>query len=104
MAIGGMAVNVVAALILHRVSNKLLMGIGALAYTLSSMLYALNKTSYSYWAMVFPAMVLGVIGADFQFNVANVRPISTSLPPGIQNPLTNSRCTSCPLSPKPSNP
>jgi nitrate/nitrite transporter NarK len=72
MAIGGMAVNVVAAFILHRVSNKFLMGIGALAYTLAFLFYALNKMSYPYWAMVFPGMILGVIGADFQFNVANV--------------------------------
>jgi nitrate/nitrite transporter NarK len=74
MAIGGMAVNIVAAFILHRVSNKLLMGIGALAYTLAFMFYALNKTSYSYWAMVFPGLCLAVVGADFQFNVANVSP------------------------------
>jgi hypothetical protein len=72
MAIGGIAVNIVAALILHRVSNKLLMGIGAIAYTISFLLYSLNKTGYTYWAMVFPALCLAVVGADFQFNVTNV--------------------------------
>lgn len=83
MAIAGLAVNVVAAFILHSVSNKLLMGIGALAYTVAFMLYALNKTSYSYWAMVFPALCLSVVGADFQFNVANV---STFLPLQLTSP------------------
>jgi nitrate/nitrite transporter NarK len=72
MAIGGIAVNIIAALILHKVSNKLLMGIGAISYTISFLLYSLNKTKYSYWAMVFPALLLAVIGADFQFNVTNV--------------------------------
>ncbi|KAF2427147.1 MFS general substrate transporter [Tothia fuscella] len=77
MAIGGLAVNVVAALVLHRVSNKLLVGIGAISYTLAFLLYALNKTSYSYWAMLFPGMIGAVIGADFQANVTNMYVISS---------------------------
>ena len=58
---------------MHKVSNKLLMGVGAISYTISFVLYALNKTSYPYWAMIFSALILAVIGADFQFNVTNVR-------------------------------
>jgi nitrate/nitrite transporter NarK len=78
MAIGGIAVNIVAAFILHRVSNKLLMGIGAVSYTVSFLLYSLNKTKYSYWPMIFPALLLAVVGADFQFNVTNVRIFNSS--------------------------
>jgi len=84
MAIAGLAVNIIAAVILHCVSNKLLMGIGAVAYTLSFLLEALNKTEYSYWPMIFPALCLGVVGADFQFNVTNV---CHSFPPS-RSPLS----------------
>jgi nitrate/nitrite transporter NarK len=79
MAIGGIAVNIIAAFILHRVSNKLIMGVGAVSYTISFLLYSLNKTKYSYWPMIFPALLFAVIGADFEFNVTNVR-ISIVLP------------------------
>ncbi len=72
-AIAGITVNVVAGLILHRVSNKLLAGIGALAYLCSSVLLATMKKDSSYWAFIFPSLLLSVIGADLQFNVANVR-------------------------------
>jgi predicted MFS family arabinose efflux permease len=72
MAIMGTLVNVIAAMILHRVSNKLLMGIGAAAYMLSSTLYGLNRADMSYWAFIFPALCLNVIGADLEFNVTNV--------------------------------
>jgi len=62
----------IAAFVLHRVSNKLLMGVGALAYVVSFVLAAVQKSGASYWAFAFPSMCLSVIGADSQFNVANV--------------------------------
>ncbi len=73
-AIGGILVNIIAGLVLHRVNNKLLTGIGALAYLGSSVLLATMKEKSSYWAFIFPSLVLSVIGADLQFNVANVSP------------------------------
>lgn len=71
-AIGGIIVNIIAGLILHRVNNKLLAGIGTLAYTCSSVLLATMKEDSSYWAFIFPSLLFAVIGADLQFNVANV--------------------------------
>lgn len=71
-AIGGIIVNIIAGLILHRVSNRLLVGIGALAYLGSVLLLALIQGNHPYWAFIFPALLLSVIGADLQFNVANV--------------------------------
>ena len=71
-AIAGILVNVVAAMILHRVSNKLLAGIGAIAYFFASILLALMKESNAYWPFIFPSLILSVIGADLQFNVAIV--------------------------------
>lgn len=50
------------------------MGVGALAYFVSFMLAAVQRHGDSYWAFSFPALALCVVGADFEFNVANVRP------------------------------
>lgn len=72
MAICGIIANAVAGMILHRVSNKLLMYIGTLSYLTAFVLLALNRYSASYWAFCFPAFCLMVIGADFEFNVANM--------------------------------
>jgi len=71
-AIGGILVNIIAGFVLHRVDNKLLTGIGALSYLGSVLLLALMKEGSSYWAFIFPSLLLSVIGADLQFNVANV--------------------------------
>jgi hypothetical protein len=78
-------IQVVAGLILHLVSNKILMGIGTFAYTVASILVAVQRTGDSYWAFTFPALIVIVVGADFHFNVANVSP----LPPFSHQP-TNS--------------
>ncbi|KAF2491371.1 major facilitator superfamily transporter [Lophium mytilinum] len=84
MAIMGLIANVIAALILHKVSNKLLMGVGACSYTLCFLLAAVNRHSDSYWAFIFPALIFSVIGADLEFNVANMYVLS-SLPPERQS-------------------
>lgn len=49
------------------------MGVGAISYLGSFLLLALlQEIRLYYWAFVFPALLLAVIGADLQFNVANV--------------------------------
>ena len=72
MVVFGLLANLVAALIQHKVSNKLLVGIGACAYFVSFMLAAVQRYGDSYWAFFFPSLCICVIGADFQFIVANV--------------------------------
>lgn len=72
LAISGVIVNVIAGLVLHRVSNKLLMLIAQLAYTTAFILLAVNLKTSSYWMFCFPAFVIAVIGADLSFNVANM--------------------------------
>ena len=84
MAIMGILVNIFAALVLHRISNKILMIVGAAAYTLSFLLFALNRESNSYWAFCFVGLCLCVIGADLEFNVANMYVVS-ALPPSQQS-------------------
>lgn len=84
MAIAGLLVNMVAGLILHKVSNKLLMLIGTSAYSAAFLLLAVNRHSTSYWALCFPAFILMVVGADLEFNVANMYVVS-SMPPSQQS-------------------
>ncbi|OCK85281.1 MFS general substrate transporter [Lepidopterella palustris CBS 459.81] len=84
MAIMGIVVNIIAAMVLHKVSNKLLMGIGACAYVVSFLLAAVQRHGDSYWAFTFPALCLCVLGADFEFNVANMYVLS-ALPPTRQS-------------------
>jgi len=48
------------------------MGIGACSYVISFLLVAVQRYGDSYWAFIFPALILCVVGADFEFNVANV--------------------------------
>ncbi|KAJ5183963.1 hypothetical protein N7492_001579 [Penicillium capsulatum] len=84
MVVSGVLVNVVCALILHKVSNKLLTGIGALAYTASFLILSFMKQETIYWAFIFPALLLVVVGADIQFNVTNMY-VMSSLPPSQQS-------------------
>lgn len=84
MVVSGVLVNVVCGLILHRVSNKLLTGIGALAYTASFLILSFMNEDAIYWVYVFPALVLVVVGADIQFNVTNMY-VMSSLPPSQQS-------------------
>ncbi|KAH6714994.1 major facilitator superfamily domain-containing protein [Leptodontidium sp. MPI-SDFR-AT-0119] len=84
MAIGGILVNIIAGLVLHKINNKLLTAIGALSYLGSSLLLANMKVDSSYWAFIFPALLLSVIGADLEFNVANMY-VMSSLPPAQQS-------------------
>ena len=84
MAVSGIIVNVIAGLILHRVSNKLLMYVGTLAYFVAFLLFGVNRASSSYWAFCFPALTIQVIGADLEFNVANMY-VMSSMPPSQQS-------------------
>jgi MFS family permease len=77
--VGGLIVNIVAALVMHRVSNKLLMIIGAVAYAISSALISAMPAGSSWWAFTFPSLLLSVIGADFEFTVTNMY-VMSSLP------------------------
>jgi predicted MFS family arabinose efflux permease len=71
-AIAGLIYNVIAGSVLHRINNTLLLVLGSATYLASNVLLALMKPDSLYWAFVFPAIILAVVGADFQFNVANV--------------------------------
>ncbi|KAK8050899.1 hypothetical protein PG993_002284 [Apiospora rasikravindrae] len=84
VAVSGVVVNVLAGRLLHIVSNKLLMGIGAAGFTISFLLVAVQRSGASYWAFTFPAFVIVVFGTDFEFNVVNMYVVS-SLPKSQQS-------------------
>jgi predicted MFS family arabinose efflux permease len=92
MVVSGVLVNVVCGLILHRVSNKLLTGIGALAYTASFLILSFMKEDAIYWAYIFPALVLVVVGADIQFNVTNVSTLQGESDPWVRDCLSFPGC------------
>ncbi|KAI1461288.1 MFS general substrate transporter [Annulohypoxylon moriforme] len=79
MAIAGLIWNIIAGRILHTVNNTLIMVIGAVCYLGASLLFSFMKPESNYWAFMFPALILNVAGADFQFNVANMY-VMQSLP------------------------
>jgi hypothetical protein len=72
MVIGGIAVNVVCAFVLHKVSNQALMGVGTVAYTVAFLILSFMREEAPYWAYIFPSLILMVIGMDIQYNVTNV--------------------------------
>lgn len=72
MAVAGLTWNVVAGHILHKVNNTIIMICGSLCFLGASLLFSFMRADSSYWAFIFPALVLDVAGADFNFNVANV--------------------------------
>lgn len=84
MAINGIIVNIFAGWALHRISNKLLMWIGTGSYVIAMLLFAVNTVDNSYWAFCFPAFILLVVGADLEFNVANMY-VMSSMPPSQQS-------------------
>lgn len=92
MVIGGVLVNVVCGLILHRVSNKILTGIGALAYTAAFLILSFMKEDAIYWEFIFPALILVVVGADIHFNVTNVS-LASPERSSVGCWLTSLRCT-----------
>lgn len=78
-AIGGMLVNVLAALIMHRVSNKLLSILAALSAVVSNTLLSATSKEISWWALFFPSQLFGVLSIDVAFCVTNLY-VMSSLP------------------------
>ncbi|KAJ5427481.1 Major facilitator superfamily domain general substrate transporter [Penicillium cf. griseofulvum] len=93
MVIGGIIVNVICALILHKVSNQVLMGVGTVAFTVAFLILSFLREEATYWAFIFPSLILIVIGVDVQYNVTNMYvmnslPEQQSVAGGIFNTIT----------------
>ncbi|KAH8703302.1 putative MFS multidrug transporter [Talaromyces proteolyticus] len=84
MVVNGILVNIICGLILHKVSNKLLMLIGATAYFVAFLTMSFMKDDSIYWGFYFVPLLLMVVGADIEFNVVNMY-VMSSLPPSDQS-------------------
>ncbi|KAK4448142.1 major facilitator superfamily-domain-containing protein [Podospora aff. communis PSN243] len=78
-AVAGLLYNIIAGNVLHRINNTFLIAVGSTSYVASNVLLALMRPESPYWAFIFPSLILSVVGADFQFNVANMY-VMQSLP------------------------
>ncbi|RDA87455.1 hypothetical protein CP532_2781 [Ophiocordyceps camponoti-leonardi (nom. inval.)] len=90
LAVGGMILAIGGGLVLHVVSNQILLTVSGIGFLLSVLLFALipgpdegKSNSFIYWAYVFSAMLGGTIGIDITFNVTNVF-ITTAMPRRLQ--------------------
>ena len=84
MAICGVLANIGAALLMHRVSNKLLSICAAAASLAACALWSATSKDTSFWALTFPAQLSSVIGADIAFCVTNLY-VMSALPPDKQS-------------------
>jgi predicted MFS family arabinose efflux permease len=75
--IGGVLVNVLSAMIMHRVSNRLIMLVGAGAQIIACALLSAFGTSISFWALAFPALLCSVLSQDLEFTVTNMYVMSS---------------------------
>ncbi|EXJ82954.1 hypothetical protein A1O3_06771 [Capronia epimyces CBS 606.96] len=77
--IGGILVNFMAAVVMHRVSNRVIMIVGAVSAAVACALFSAIFTSISYWALAFPALLFSVLSQDLEFTVTNMY-VMSSLP------------------------
>jgi Na+/melibiose symporter-like transporter len=58
--------------LVSRISGTKIMGLGAFAYVIGATLLIFIRQNSSYWWFLFPSLFITVMGADYQFIVANV--------------------------------
>lgn len=79
MVIVGILTNIVAGLVMDKVSAGTLVLTGGLLSAVSPLLFAIQKPDWVYWASSFPAMCFSVISTDLLFNTSNLV-ITSSFP------------------------
>ncbi|EER24974.1 Major Facilitator Superfamily protein [Coccidioides posadasii C735 delta SOWgp] len=92
MVVGGFIFPMAVGIFLHLISGNILLGISALVWMGSGLLFALMPEGASYWAFVFPAMICATMGIDIIFNITNIF-ITTKQPSerqGLAGALINS--------------
>jgi hypothetical protein len=93
-ALAGIFWSFVGQNLVSRLNGTLLMAMGSIAYLIGATLLFFIREHTSYWKLLFPALVITVLGADFHFIVANVSCLPlTSLPTEIKSltPLAATR-------------
>ncbi|KAI2636491.1 major facilitator superfamily domain-containing protein [Hypomontagnella submonticulosa] len=79
MVIMGLLTNIVAGLVMDKISAGTLALIGGLLSAISPLLFAIQTPDWMYWAAGFPAMCLCVLSTDLLFNISNLV-ITSSFP------------------------
>ncbi|RPB16171.1 putative MFS multidrug transporter [Morchella conica CCBAS932] len=90
--VGGMIIATVGGFVLHIISGTILMITAGVAWVIAPLLFAIMPEGASYWAFVFPAMIMATIGIDISFNITNIF-ITTGLPKrhqGLAGAIINS--------------
>ncbi|KAF5557241.1 multidrug resistance [Fusarium napiforme] len=85
---GGFMLALVGGFALHILNGRRLLLILCLGFLGSLILFSIIpdsriSNSFLYWAFIFPAMILGIVGVDITFNIHNFI-ITTSLPNHLQ--------------------
>ena len=71
-ALAGICWSFVGQTLVSRLNGTVLMAIGSIAYLIGAALLIFIREHTSYWKLLFPALIITVLGADFQFIVSNV--------------------------------
>ena len=71
-AFAGILWSYIGQALISRLSGRIIMGIGGLGYLTGATLLFFIRKDTSYWKLLFPALMITVIGADFQFIISNV--------------------------------
>ncbi|KAK9476949.1 major facilitator superfamily domain-containing protein [Lipomyces japonicus] len=82
--ISALLVNVFAAFTMHLIPGRILMMTAMSAFTIASLLWALQPLHASYWAFAFPALCICVIGADLAANVI-IQVALSAVPPNLKS-------------------
>ena len=75
-AISGICVELMVGMTMHLVGNRLFLLLGTVAFVVSNALLSASSAHITYWALMFPALILMTAGADFLFTVTNVYVLS----------------------------
>lgn len=71
-ALAGIFWSYLGGYLMSRISGTIIIAIGGFGYLIGAILLIFIKQTSSYWMFLFPALCITVMGADFQFIVANV--------------------------------
>ena len=79
MVVGGLIVSTVGGFVLHLIPGTWLLVVAGVAWVGANILLALAPVGANYWAFVLPSMILGNLGIDVTFSIANIF-VTTQMP------------------------
>ena len=79
MILGGLLLSTVGGLVFHLIPGTGLLIFSGLGWIGANLLLALVPNGANYWAFILPSMILGNIGIDITFTIANIF-VTTNMP------------------------